>query len=87
MGEMGENGNNPEQQSKLIVTFGAPGSAEFSITFENVNSAQLFAVSAYLDWHARRMLDWEYMVRALEGDSFSVRWTGTLVPPASGSPT
>ena len=23
-------------------------------------------------------------VRALEGDSFSVRWTGTLVPPASG---
>jgi len=53
---MSEKQESEEQKSELIIQFQSPGSAEFSISADNIVPAQMLAVAGYLEWKAKQML-------------------------------
>lgn len=55
-GIMSEKQESEEQKSELIIRFQSPGSAEFSISADNIVPAQMLAVAGYLEWKAKQML-------------------------------
>jgi hypothetical protein len=55
-GIMSEEQKTKDQKSELIIRFESPGSAEFSISANNIVPAQMLAVASYLEWKAKQML-------------------------------
>lgn len=62
------NGNETEQEQKsaIVVTFKAPGSAEFRVDIQNAGPPQLLAAAEFLRLMAARQLNEEWTRNAVQ---------------------